>query len=212
MLWLFLAQAAAQPASPPNHFPDTAGLLNYMDAPSSLFSGGDVVRVVYTRTTIRDDGGVERCVSEQTSGDSRLDAHTCAIITHRARFSAAHWLDGTPAYSVFRAPFLWSVGEARPDPRKMIAPDLQLVVKQMPAGVAAAVNLLLEIAVDAGGAIVSCRVRDTADGDRTAPPAALVPVACRQLTSQLKMQPPLNRAGQPVRSIQTASVRFAVAP
>ncbi|WP_152569484.1 MULTISPECIES: energy transducer TonB family protein [Sphingomonas] len=206
MLLLLLAQAAAS-VWPPNRFPETAGLLSSLDPPPSFVNGDAAVRVTYTRTTVRDDGTVEGCVSEKSSGDAKLDAYACAAISRRLKFTAARWLDGTPAYSVFSAPLLWMNGTRLPDPRRAVAPDLELSVQRLPAGFPGFINLLLEVAVSAKGAIVACRARESRQPSAA---IALVPTACAQATSQLRLQPPLDRSGQPVRSIQLARVRFLV--
>jgi hypothetical protein len=170
-----------------------------------------ITRFVATRTTVRPDGRPQDCTVDPTSGDAKLDAYTCAIILRRAKFEAAKWIDGSPAYGVIRAPVIWSVGGPPSDSEieKAYPPDMTLSVNRLPAGAGKSVKLALMLAVDESGRVVSCDQRlpgFTAVRAKTFP--ELLPIACQQMKSQFIALPAKDAAGKAVRSVQTASVVF----
>src|SRR3954453_8408274 len=108
MFWIMFAAQMSAAAPISSHVPDVRYLFSYQDVPDYLIGSGEVRRIVYTRTTVRDNGSVQNCVTELPSGDTKLDAYTCALILKRAKFAPAKWIDGTPAYSVLRFPVSWT--------------------------------------------------------------------------------------------------------
>lgn len=150
---------------------------------------------------------------EESSGDAKLDAYTCAIILRRAKFTAAKWTDGSPAYSVLRFPVTYTVTDSIPseDQRlKAVQDDLELSVNQLPKGAHKVVGITLEVGVDETGHIVSCGELPPARADRPRHFPILIPIACEQATKNLTLQPPRDASGKPLRSVQTASVRMAL--
>lgn len=214
MLWIMFAaqMSAVIPAN--NHVSDIRALFTYNDVPDYLLRLSEVSRTVYTRTTVRDDGSVQRCVAEQSSGDAMLDGYTCAIIVKRGKFAAAKWTDGSPAYSVLRFPVTYTVTESIPSEEqrlRAVQDDLELSVNQLPKGARKIVDITLEVGVDETGHIVSCGELPPAAGDPRLHFPILIPIACEQATKNLTLQPPLDPSGKPLRSVQTASVQMTLA-
>ena len=113
MFWIALAAQMSLPLQIGTHYPDVRGVFSVDDFPGD-FHGHNGSRVVYTRTTVRPDGGIDSCRVEVSSGDKKLDAYTCAIIMKRAKFEPAKWIDGSPAYGVIRVPVSWTITDTIP--------------------------------------------------------------------------------------------------
>jgi hypothetical protein len=196
----------------PSGISDVRGLFSYTDMPRYLIeAGSDLSKNVYTRTTVRPDGSTENCTVEVTSGDPKLDAYTCALIVKRGKFQPARWTDGSPVYGVIRVPVSWrisAVGAPEEDPLKSRSPDLELSVNQLPKGANSIVGIMLELAADESGHVVSCMESPPLKNDRRKHFPELTPVACEQVAKNVPIKAPLDAAGKPMRSIQTASVYF----
>jgi len=176
--------------------------------PAYLLRGGDMSRTVYTRTTIRDDGKLQSCEAEISSGDPKLDAYTCAIIVKRGKFFPGKGRDGAVIYTVLRFPVNWTITGANP-PRveRPIVPDLDLSVNRLPKRAGKLIALALETEVDDQGHIVTCAELPPMKGDRHPHFPELVPTVCQQAVKSLTLRPPQDRSGRATRSIQTVSVR-----
>ena len=210
MLWIVFAANLAAPIPPADHLPELRSLFTGYDVPDYLLHKGEVDVTVYTRTTIRDDGSVQDCAIEQSSGVTGLDAYTCALILKRAKLAAAKWSDGTPAYAVLRFPITYRVTDMNPPPSgqsRSYIPDLELFVNALPKPAHGIANLTLEAAADEAGRVLSCQELPAKTSLSPHLPD-LVPIACAEAQKSLKLQPPVDRAGKPVRSIQTVNVRL----
>jgi len=211
MIWLALAAQMSLPISS-SGISDVRGLFSYGDMPRYLIEAGeDLSKTVFTRTTVRPDGSTESCSVEVTSGDPKLDAYTCALIVKRGTFKPARWTDGSVAYGVIRVPISWrisNVNAPEEDALKSISPDLELSVKELPKGAGSIVGMMLELAADESGRIVSCMESPPSRNDRGKHFPELAPVACEQVAKSVPIKPPFDPAGRPMRSIQTASVHF----
>ena len=211
MLWILVAAQVSAVIPVSNRLSDVRSLFSYDDVPDYLVRLGEVSRTVYTRTTIRDDGSVQGCAAEESSGDATLDRYTCAIILKRGKFVAAKWTDGSPAYSVLRFPVTYTVTESIRSAEqrlKAVPSDLELSVDRLPKGARKVVDITLEVGVNETGHIVSCSELPRAANDPQRHFPTLIPIACEQATKQLTLQPPLDPSGKPLRSVQTASVRL----
>ena len=211
MLWIALAAQMSVPVPLGVSIPDVRAIFSVNDFTAYLQREG-VSRAVYTRTTVRPDGTIQGCVAEAGSGDSTLDTYTCRLIVKRARFRPATWTDGTPVYGVIRVPVSWIVSVAPPsdaDALKWIVPDLDVTVNQLPKGARSVVGVILIVAAEADGQIVTCTEQPnpkSARSRRRYP--GLVPIACQQVMASLKVTPPVDESGKAARSVQTVSVRF----
>jgi hypothetical protein len=213
MAWLSLAAqlALALPAGSP--FPDVRGLFSPDDMPAYV-QIAEINRFVPTRTTFRPDGVVQSCTFEGSSGDAKLDALTCAIILRRAKGEPVKWIDGSPAYAVVRVPVSWTIGgpPSESEIRKAYPADMELAVSQLPAKFHRTASLALVIAVEASGRVVGCNERPrSSQRDHAKSFSELVPVACEHMINEFKAVPAKDAYGQPVRSLQTASVVFTTA-
>lgn len=212
MLWILLAaQLSNSPAG--SHLTDVRELFSYNDFPAYLSHSGEMSRTVYTRTTIRDDGTLQDCAVEISSGDPKLDAYTCALIVKRGKFPAGRARDGTALYSVLRFPVNWTITTGFPSHEEMlrpIIPDLELSVDRLPKGAKKLVDLTLENEVDEKGHIVLCAELPPSRGDQHQRFSELVAVACENSVKTLSLRPARDRNGIPTRSIQTTTVRFAI--
>lgn len=214
MFWFALASLMSIPLVSNAHLPDVRAVFSADDFPDYLQRAG-VSRIVYTRTVVKPDGTIQACVTEVTSGDRKLDALTCNIILKRAKFVPAKWPDGTAVYGVIRMPISWLVTDGRlPDDAlvKATAPDLDITVKQLPAGAHSIVGVTLEVATDETGHAKACAEYPRfarAPSERDFP--NLVSVACEQvMRADDLLIPPVDGSGKPARSIQTVSVHFSV--
>ncbi len=162
---------------------DITALFSSDDFPRYLVkAGADLSKTVLTRTTVRSDGSTDNCTAEVSSGDSLLDAYTCALIVKRAKFHPATWTDGSAVFGVIRVPIHWRIAFANTpdDPLKLADPDLELSVNQLPKGAKSLVSITLELAADENGRIVACVEKPPTKYDRTKQFPELVAVACRQ--------------------------------
>jgi len=210
MIWMLLAAQLSAPVPLNNRIPDVRVLVSYEDFPAYLVQQGELWRTVYTRTTVRDDGSVINCAAEVSSGDAKLDAYTCALIVKRAKFAPAKWIDGAPVYSVLRFPVSWTITNSMPsdeDRLKAVIPDIELSVNQLPKGAHKIVDIMLEVAADETGRVVSCLELPPLPSDRRKHFPDLIPIACTQAEKSLTVRPPRGSSGKPLRSVQTASVR-----
>ena len=80
--------------------------------------------------------------------------------------------------------------------------------KELPKGAGSIVGMMLELAADESGRIVSCMESPPSRNDRGKHFPELAPVACEQVAKSVPIKPPFDPAGRPMRSIQTASVHF----
>jgi hypothetical protein len=208
MIWTLAAQLSL-PLVLGVRYPDVRAVFSPDDYPVYMQQASQS-GIVYTRTTVRGDASTQSCTVERSSGDPKLDAYTCAIIVKRANFVPAKWTDGTPVYGVIRLPITWFIGDSIPSDEAMlrlIIPDMELSVNHLPKGAHSIAFVSLMIAADENGRPVSCA--------EWAPPKGphfpeLVPMACQQVMTGLKLTPPLDEAAKPVRSVQSVSVHFKI--
>ena len=209
MLWIAVAAA---PFSIPLMIGAPGGDIRTVfsndDFPDYLLRGPAASRTVYARTTVLPDGAIQNCTVDVSSGDRALDSYTCGLILKRAKLRPATWTDGLPAYGVIRQPINWWVGDSPISEVarvKAINPDLDLSVDRLPTGAPAIIAVELEVAVDPDGKVSACaQLPPVSKHQRQFP--ELVQPTCQQVTSRLKLHPPVDPSGSPVRSIQTVLV------
>lgn len=217
MFSLLVATATATaptPAPPvPRNVPDVRAIFSADDFPQYFVALG-VSRNVYTKITVRPDGGIQGCVAEYPSGDPKLDIHTCQLIIRRMKFHPATWADGSPVYGVIRVPISWAINNEPTSEEALlnaVVPDLELTVNQLPKGARSNVGVGLEIAADDQGRPVTClegTIRLRPDDRRHYP--ELVSIACQRVMSGVTLSPPIDVSGKPERSVQTFLVQFKV--
>lgn len=214
MFWIALAAQLSLPLPLDAHVPDVRAVFSPDDFPGYMLREG-TSRVVYIRITVRPDGTIESCAAETSSGDSKLDAYTCALILKRTKFLPAKWTDGSPVYGVLRLPVSWLLTNgpiSDEDMLKVTVPDLELSVNKLPKGAHSIAGVELEIAADEIGRPMTCAEYPAEAGrhpERHFP--ELVPVACQQAVAKLTVRPPVDATGKGVRSVQSISVHFKVA-
>ena len=208
MMWFAALALMSMPIE--KRVTDVRSLFSVNDFPEYLVREG-TFRIVYTRTTVGPDGSLQNCTVEATSGDAKLDEYTCALIVKRARFSAARWTDGSPAYGLIRVPVSWiATGAPLSDEEvlKAFLPSLELSVNQLPKGARSIAGVGLHIAADEKGRILACDQGPPVLSPRKKRFSELIPVACKQVMETLTVPVPRDGAGKPVRSIQNLSVHF----
>jgi hypothetical protein len=181
------------------------------DMPAYVQIAG-TTRFVPTRTVVAADGTLQSCGVERGSGDPNLDTLTCLIISKRAKFAPAKWLDGSPAYGVLSVPVIWAIGSppSKEETLRAVPPDVELTVNQLPKGAGRRAEVLLVLAVDESGRVVGCDQRPPSSRhDHTRRFPELVPVACDQMLKTFTTVPARDSAGKAVRSVQNASVDFS---
>jgi hypothetical protein len=195
MFWIVLAAqlSAPQPIKYPHWF-------SLDDNPAYLVtSKGLIIRAV-----VRPDGALQGCEIEASSGDQRLDSFTCRLVTERARYSHARWIDGSPAYGVDRMRVIWGVGDPPP-----LRADVETTVEQLPKGVHSPVGVHVMFAADETGQPLSCSAAAPRVASMPEENPRLVSVACIELIKGYKAIPPKNDAGKPIASVQNATVRIS---
>ena len=210
MFWIAIAAQISLPVALGIPFGDVRGVFSTDDMPAYVQYAG-ISRIIRTRTTVRSNGFIQNCVVEGRSGDSKLDAYTCSLILKRAKFRPATWTDGSPVSGVIRTPVIWAI-DFPPSEAELfgaIVPDMELSVNRLPKGAHSPVGVGLMVAAEADGHVVTCTYY--------LPPGSkkpkeyfpeLVPIACQQAVASLRVPPPVDADGKPVRSVQTVSVHF----
>lgn len=209
MVWLALAALFSLPVPVGVRLPDVRAIFTVDDFPEYLQLAGQS-RIVYTRTTVRPDGTIQGCVTELSSGDAKLDAYTCQLILKRAKFAPAMWPDGSSAYGVIRVPISWLVTNGPlPDDAllKATTPDLEITVNKLPKSAHSIVGLSLEVAADENGHVIACEEQPPIKGVPNEHYPELVALACQQAQA-LRLSPPKDASGKPMRSVQGVSVHF----
>jgi hypothetical protein len=207
MLLLALAAQLSLPVG--TRGPDIRTVFSSYDFPEYLQRAG-VPRGVFTRTTVRPDGTVQTCAPEATSGDSKLDAYTCALIVKRAKFQPATW-DGSATYGVIRVTVWWVFGPpvSKQASMKANVADIDLSVDRLPKGAESIALTQLQVGADEKGRALTCAEvppTDATEAKERFP--ELVPIACQQVLASLTLIPAVDDAGKPVRSVQSVLVRF----
>jgi len=207
MLWIALAAAAAQLSAPvPVNYKKWFFQDDVLGLPRGTWSIG-------VRMIVRPDGTFKECQIEKQR-EPHVAVYTCQLLSRRAKYLAAHWIDGSAAYGIDRLPVVWVIGDdAEHTP---LPPDLDVYVNRLPSGVGYSVYVPVVIAVDARGTIERCAAdqRDdllstTVKGHVSLDPE-LVVAACQQITATFKAFPLTDDSGKAVRSVQNALVRFKV--
>ena len=212
MLFALAAQLSI-PTPINTHVPDIRAVFSADDFPDYLVRKTQSIWTVYTKTTVRPDGTIDKCTTETTSGDSQLDAYTCSLIVKRAKLLPARWIDGSAVYGVIRVPVQWSISDFAPTEEerlKATIPDLELSVNKLPKRGQSIVDVELEVAADEKGHVMSCIEWPSLTNSRSSHFPQLVSLACQQATSSLVLSPPTGASATAVRSVQTVSVRFKV--
>ncbi|HKP35146.1 MAG TPA: hypothetical protein VJT70_10260 [Sphingomicrobium sp.] len=161
--------------------------------------------VVIARALVRPDGSLQKCEIEAGSGNEPLDRLTCKLIARRARFSAARWIDGSPAYGVYRVPVTWVNGFDKPANEA----DVVLSVRNLPEGIHSPAFAALALAVDEKGKAVACEPYDQTPQAPTSN-GQLVRVGCQYLMKSYVPKPATDDQGGPIPTVQNATVRFDI--
>ena len=172
------------------------GLFRGEDTPATIMPA-NVLKSVKTALTITPEGKIQDCRAEVSSGIPKLDAHTCKLLSQRARFRPA----GTPTYAVYRTQIDWWVGDGYP-PKTRTLPDLVLTVSALPPKTKSPAIVRVVFRVDESGQTSDCSAEDK-KGNPT-----LVKLGCEQLIKSYAATPARTLAGVPVASVQNATVQF----
>ena len=191
-------------------FAAAASLLTAPEAKSGWFAPDDLPMDIVTgdkpmfvgiRVTITPSGQLQTCEVETSSGSKKLDEHTCEITRRRARFEPARWIDGSPAWGVFRMPVGYVLVSDRTRIRREIG-DLVLRLNKLPEKVRSPAEVVVALAVKRNGEIAACAAAE----DK--PNAQLTAIACRQLSLSFRTIPAKDGHGQLVDSVQVGRVAF----
>ena len=189
-----LLTAAAQPI-------DQARWITPDDYPQAALRDAQEGATAY-RLTIAPDGTAERCEVIHSSGFSALDAKTCPLVTRRARFTPARDEKGDVTYGVVWDWGVWTIPETGRAVSLPPRSEVQVIVRALPAGLAAPVNVTTQVVVSASGGIERC------DAVPSPASAKLGKVACEQVAAQWTPAPALTHTGSTVRSVQSVTVAF----
>jgi TonB family protein len=194
MIWIALAAQLSAPE------PRQMWLSND-DTPVAELAGR-ASAVVKIRLTVTPHGRLVRCDIESSSGNIRIDNHTCDLALKRAQFKPARSPDGAPSYGVYRVPVIWA---ARPMNFKP-AGDVVAEISTRPKGVRMPANVGVMFAVDTQGQISGCSDQAPVFPGAKRNNPALVPIACDRFVRTFKSAPATDERGDPVHSIQNANV------
>lgn len=192
MIFLFLASQLAAPMPKPQSW------LRNNDYPIKYVEAGRSFDVLL-RTTVRPDGTVQDCAIERSSGEVDFDRYNCALLIKRVKFKPASDAAGRPALGVVRSQARWVLDQGKATPAMG---DIELTVAKLPAKLKSPTLVAVAIATDAAGRTSDCVAIDENQH------AALVKAACRQLVKSYRAIPARSPAGEPLPSIQNATVTF----
>jgi hypothetical protein len=159
------------------------------------------------RVTTDPQGKVHICEVEISSGNPRIDAHTCQITLKRARFKPARLQDGTAVYGVFRMPISWKLDTSHSSSPEAVA-DLILKVNHLPRGIESPKNVRVAFTVDVTGRPLNCDGEYLFGERPEVSEVSLAKIACAQLVQKFTAIPAKNENGQPVLSVQDGSALF----
>jgi TonB family protein len=150
------------------------------------------------------DGKPADCKIVVSTGHDVLDRQTCWVAMKRPRFTPAYGPDGKPTYGVYRSQVVWTRPD-RPTIQRDPGPDLEIIVRELPAGTTDPAAVKVAYYVDVSGNASQC----TALPDNRQPPA-LVQAACEQLLAKPAREP-VSAKGSAVPAVKTAAVKFTAA-
>lgn len=162
----------------------------------------DKPKIVPFRAVVAPNGKLQDCQILFSSGSAAVDRLTCKLVKQRARFKPAIGLDGKPAYGAYRSAATWVITEgSRPDSTPVFS-DIELTINRLPGGVRSPAPVRVMFAVDRQGHASSCA------GEGPEYDAALVKIACAELTKGFTPLPVKTVSGTVVDSVQDATVIF----
>lgn len=175
-----------------------------------LFSPSDVpvrdlnsgIYHVGSAVIVGPNGRAQACIIYVSSGNRKLDAHTCRLIRARARFSPASDPSGSPKYGLKRLMIGYAIAES-PLPNLPMVGDLQLQVASLPPEIGPPAEAKIMFAVNAQGVPSSC----TAHPKNKHP--SLAAVACEHV-GEIPAIVVQDEHGNAVPSVQDAAVVFVV--
>ena len=180
------AVAAAQPVPKPIGTP--AAWVRPDDYPAAAIVAGEKGTVGF-KLGVDEKGRAVTCAITQSSGSALLDAATCRLMIHRARFEPATDAKGRPVASSFSSRTRWVLPEFRP-------PNPGLLVTT--------------IALAADGTVEKC----SAEASGGVPPAAK-DLSCRALSQPaqaqlLKAQAPTFKTIRSATAVSVDGQKFAI--
>lgn len=199
MIWIALAAQLSAPV--PTNLTKWAAP---DDVPVQLIPEGPNLAVGF-RIVVDPAGKPQDCHIDSSSGIKNLDSYTCKLVMRRARFQPATDELGRPMFGAYKSFLSWWVGEKGPPPPAPFAGDLDLLVNALPAGTTSPITVRVMFAVDPDGRASSC----LSAKQQPEPTAALVKLACEQVSQQIKPLPVTDARDVPVASVQDAQVRFS---
>jgi TonB family protein len=147
------------------------------------------------------DGRSADCKIAKSSGYEMLDRQACWVAMKRARFTPAVGANGERAFGVYRSQVMWS----RPDRaglQRDLGPDLEVNVKQLPAGTFQPAAVKVAYFVDPQGNPSAC----TPLPESTKQPEQLIEIACQAVFKKLAREP-VTTHGSIVAAVKTAAVK-----
>lgn len=172
------------------------------------------------RFVVSPEGWPISCSITFSSGSPDLDQRTCALLKGRARFRPAIDPSGKPVFAVYRTTASWWIKNMAEETIRPARADIELSVRRLPTSVPDPALIPVWFYVDEKGAISDCAAR-MPDVDKIDPElrraievavTKLGPVACAQVSSQIRPAIATDEKGNAVRSLQSATVRFSASP
>nr|WP_299909599.1 energy transducer TonB [Sphingomonas bacterium] len=194
MIALMMLQAA--PSMPPRWLNEDVVIAPENTPVDALRRGGHGVVSMLARVSA--DGRFAGCAVTETSGSKELDAASCALLEHKARFEAATDATGRHIDGAFLTGVSYTT--ARGQPSAVI--DLALPVERTPPGYIKATRTAVEF--DESGHVIRCVVR------RPSGSMAADAAICRHIVAQVTIKPPLSASSEPAQAYRTIVATLAV--
>lgn len=201
---MFMVLLAAQVAVPSSLNPSR--WVSPSDVPHYLANGPSGVWYVSLRIDVGADGRIQDCQGELQGPVPQLNVYTCKLIRHRAKFRPA-LIDGVPIAGVYRTVISYAVADRPVEISDKSPADVEVTVDRLPPGMKSPVKVSVAFTVDPTGAKSSCGADQSGRVFRSNNHPALVQIACAEVLEGYRAIPAVN-AGQPITSVQNASVRF----
>jgi TonB family protein len=147
------------------------------------------------------DGKPVSCAISHSSGEKTLDRRACFVAMKRARFNPARDKALQPVYGTFRSQIEW-----RLDPEKWRqvgpAPQRQITLSRLPAGMQAPFYLEYALMVDEAGRTTNC-------APSIPDHAAVTKATCAMLEKDMPAMPVVGPRG-PVAAVRSVWVVYSI--
>jgi hypothetical protein len=191
--------------------PESMDWIRSEDYPAQAIRSNESA-AVYVRVVVTPKGKAESCTPIVQTKSQTLADLSCRLLMERAVFRPAEDGPGHPVYGTFMRWVNWTTASrAGTVPSsdwvaKVLPADMEIAVKALPSELGKSVDMYVALSLGTDGTPSGCAPIAT----QPTRPAALVAVACQQLSAR-PWSALTEPSGQPVASVQQVLVRFSTA-